>query len=716
MGTGRLAFAGSALAGAILLGACAGTAPSPDGGSGGLAMETVGNRADLISGGDVLVRVSLPEGAEPLSAVLSVNGQRFSEPQGIGPLAGGPVALGGTKLTGLLKPEPGAKTYLAHVGNLTDGKNTLVLTSGGKSVRLDVTNHPNGGPLFSGPQIQPWACAAGAFDAQCNRGTTYAWSYMPANPAPAAEGRAASPFKPYDPAKPPSDIANINVNGVTLPYIVRTESFTQNRSGVSVAVLYDDRQAPWDAYSPQKQWNKGVLVLQGAGCGTGYGEQPAGSPMNDRALKQGFAVVTVALLHNTINCNPIVQAEAAVMAKEHVAETYGPFDYVFGTGSSGGAISQIMDQNAYPGLYDGLLLNHLFSDSDASRVAAYDCRVVYDAWAKAKEAWTEEQKVAVVGMISGCNASPTRFTIYDPAVGTGCDVADDKKFDPVKNPKGVRCTLQDYEANQVGRRGDGAAFGRLDNVGLQYGLKAVMSGKISPAQFVELNASIGGHDINFKPTPGRTEADRAGLKRLYETGVANTETNLADTPIIETRLSVTDFHQPFHAVMVRARLDRAQGHHDNYALWKTPAGREAKFDDSFDVMVDWIKAIKADTRNVPKAQKVIDNRPAKAQDRCIVEGADASAAACPRPLELTRTLAGAPDTNDTGKCQLKPLKRSDYGSVTFTEAQWAQLQKTFPTGVCDHSKPVVDFAKTTPWLSYLGNGQAKPLGAAPRSH
>jgi hypothetical protein len=66
-------------------------------------------------------------------------------------------------------------------------------------------------------------------------------------------------------------------------------------------------------------------VLQGSGCGTGYGEREAGNPLNNRALSRGFAVVTVALLHNTINCNPVVQAEAALMAKEHVAETYGPF-------------------------------------------------------------------------------------------------------------------------------------------------------------------------------------------------------------------------------------------------------------------------------------------------------------------------------------------------------------------------------------------------------
>ena len=53
-----------------------------------------------------------------------------------------------------------------------------------------------------------------------------------------------------------------------------------------------------------------------------------------------------------------------------------------------------------------------------------------------------------------------------------------------------------------------------------------------------------------------------------------------------------------------------------------------------------------------------------------------------------RQVAGGPLSSDVMKCQLKPLVRSDYG-VTFTDAQWASLQATFPTGVCDYSKPGV---------------------------
>ncbi len=649
-----------------------------------MSIETIPNRADLVSGGDVLVRIRLPAGVG-LPAEVRLNGQ---------------------PAWGTLHRTHDSDGLIMLIDRLTPGRNTIAVTSGARTVSLEVTNHSSGGPIFSGPQIQPWTCRPGATNANCDRPMTYTWSYMP---------KTGRKFLPYDPQKPPADIAETTTsNGVTVPYIVRTESFMQNRSGVSIAALWDYGKR-WMLGDAQPQWNRGVYVLQGAGCGTGFTEEPAGDPLNDRALKQGFIVVSAALLHNTINCNPVVQAETALMAREYVAEHYGPYDFIFAQGSSGGAISQLMDQNLYPGLYDGLILNHLFADSDASRVNAYDCRMIADAWAKATRPWSDEQKVAVTGMLSGCASSPTRFQIYNPSVGTGCTIPEAERFDAAKNPKGVRCTLQDYQVNQVGRRPDGYAPGRMDTVGVQYGLKALMSGKISPAQFVELNAAIDGHDINFQPIPTRTEADRSGLSNLYRSGLNNTLNNLADTPIIETRLSVTDFHQPFHAVMVRARLDRAQGHHDNYALWRTPSAREAAMDASFDVMVAWIKAIQADRRNVPKSQKVIDNRPSLAKDRCIVEGADAPAASCPRPPELARVLAGAPDTNDIGKCQLKPLRASDYAPTIFTAQQWASLQETFRSGVCDYAKPMVDFRMSIPWLTYSGDGKAVQLGAAPAS-
>jgi len=654
------------------------TAQSPP-----LVLETVGNRADLVSGGDVLVRTNAPPGA-----VLSVNG---------------------AAVPGALRPAPDGRGQLAMVEGLPIGPSRVAVSVGGRSARLVVTNHPSGGPLFSGPQIMPWPCREGATSAKCDRPTSLVWHYMPT--------AGAREFKVYDPARPATDVAQVTTSeGLAVPYIVRVESFTQNRSGVSVATLFDPK-AEWTPFAPQRHWNRGVHVLQGAGCGTGFGEQPAGSPLNANALGKGFIVVTVALLHNTINCNPIVQAEAAVMAKEHVAETYGTFDFVFGMGGSGGAISQIMDQNAYPGLYDGLILAHLFADSDASRTAAYDCLLVREAMGKpGVPAFSEAQRAAILGMLSGCASSPDRWQIYKASVGTSCNVPADQKYDAARNPRGVRCTLQDYQVNQVGRRPDGFANGRLDNEGVQYGLAALKAETITPAQFVSLNAAIGGHDIDMNPIPRRTVADRAGLGRLYATGVANTQTNLAGTAIIETRRFVTDFHQPFHAVMVRARLDRAQGHHDNYALWRTPSANDPGLDAAFDVMVAWLKAIKADTGPGTRAQKVVRNRPPLARDRCLVGGQDRPLSDCPRPPALARVLAGAPDANDSGKCHLKRLNAADYAPVTFREEEWASLRQTFPTGVCDYARPMVDFRPTIPWLTYSGDGRFRPLPPAPRSN
>ena len=76
--------------------------------------------------------------------------------------------------------------------------------------------------------------------------------------------------------------------------------------------------------------------------------------------------------------------------------------------------------------------------------------------------------------------------------------------------------------------------------------------------------------------------------------------------------------------------------------------------------------------------------------------------------------AGGPVTNDVLKCQLKPLSRVDY-NVTFTDEQWARLQATFPSGVCDYSKRGVKQAKPRPWLTFADGPGGRPLGQLPVS-
>jgi Tannase-like family of unknown function (DUF6351) len=116
-------------------------------------------------------------------------------------------------------------------------------------------------------------------------------------------------------------------------------------------------------------------------------------------------------------------------------------------------------------------------------------------------------------------------------------------------------------------------------------------------------------------------------------------------------------------------------------------------------MEPWLAAIHADSAPGSAAEKVIRNRPTDLSVACWTSPTTKNnevfgyqpAGTCETLPSFgdTRTAAGGGLTGDTLKCQLKPLDFASY-PVTFTPAQRARLQATFPTGVCDWSKPGVD--------------------------
>ena len=60
--------------------------------------------------------------------------------------------------------------------------------------------------------------------------------------------------------------------------------------------------------------------------------------------------------------------------------------------------------------------------------------------------------------------------------------------------------------------------------------------------------------------------------------------------------------------------------------------------------VELVRFEQEPNNDVPQAQKVKDNRPPMARDRCTKgDGVDQPLSVCPRPPELTRVLAGAPE-------------------------------------------------------------------------
>jgi hypothetical protein len=289
------------------------------------------------------------------------------------------------------------------------------------------------------------------------------------------------------------------------------------------------------------------------------------------------------------------------------------------------------------------------------------------------------------------------------------------RYNPTTNPTGARATVYDHTVNVYGEFANGFSRRPLDNVGVQYGLKALNDGAISVDQFLLVNDKIGGVDIDFKNIPQRTVADAGAMHRAYVSGrVLNTGNGLRNVPIIAQH-GVGDpdvngnIHLKFYSYAIRQRLIDQNGTAGNQVI-VSPFNNTT--DDLFEQMDRWLDAIAADGSNQPLWKKVIANKPADVVDACwdasgnkIVDTNASAFGPSPcntlDPSSMTPNLAaGAPIQGRIIKCQLKAPDPADY-HVSFTAAQWTKLNQIFATGVCDWSKPgVEETADSTTWASF----------------
>ena len=281
----------------------------------------------------------------------------------------------------------------------------MIVRAGRRGAKLRVTNHPIGGPVFSGPQLQPWKCQATAVDAQCNQPPAFSYVYKSSNPAKPG-------LQAYDPANPPADVAPTTTDeGVTVPFIVRLETGYIDRDQYQIATLFQPGK-PWTAVAPQRQFNHKLLITHGFGCGadhqTGTVPSVLGSAA-ETALARGFATMANALDHAGHNCNLATQAESLVMTKEYLIERYGTLRYTIGTGCSGGSLAQQWIANAYPGIYQGILPTCSFPDawSTATQFLDYHLTLHYldtpSKWG-AGVTWTDQQMADVQGHVAIANS------------------------------------------------------------------------------------------------------------------------------------------------------------------------------------------------------------------------------------------------------------------------------------------------------------------------
>ena len=110
------------------------------GNEGGEATVTVlSGRADMVTGGDALLRVDIPPAVDPSGVRVTVNG---------------------ADATAAFRPDPDRHRLVGLVEGLARGSNDVAVTMAGAAAgaTLTLVNHPVEGPVFSGPHEQPFIC------------------------------------------------------------------------------------------------------------------------------------------------------------------------------------------------------------------------------------------------------------------------------------------------------------------------------------------------------------------------------------------------------------------------------------------------------------------------------------------------------------------------------------------------------------------------------
>jgi hypothetical protein len=675
---------------------------------GRLGLVTVSNpRPELVSGGQVLVRVDVPNHINPADVQITSDGR---------------------DVTSSFQVQSDG-SLLGLVTGLTIGPNRLVASAHGHfASSLDVIDHSINGPVFSGKQQLPYLCQTTSFGLaassppDCFAPTVISYAYK----------NTSGHFVPLaDPGTTPADAATATVNGRTVPYIVRVETGVIDRAVYQIAALFDG-QAP-SPLQPDTSWNGKLIYTFGGGCNSGYHQGTStGGVLDDQFLSLGYAVASSTLNVLDNNCSTIISAEAAMMVKEHFIDTYGPVQFTIGWGGSGGAIQQYEIADSYPGILDGIIPSISFPDPLTTAGPVTDCKLLDSFFSgPSGSSFTTAQKTAVSGYndYTTCESWDATFANRSTATGS-CNPAIIPPAEQwsATNPTGIICNSDEQIVNQLGvDPATGFPNSPLDNVGVQYGLRSLDSGAITPAQFAALNAGIGGMNFAGAEVPQRTEASLTALHAVYADDLVNSASlGLRTTPVIDQRLDLdsvgfgNDIHTTDWSFIIRARMLAANGTDGNQVIIENmPTAAEINAAGTYELaeMDAWLTNIENDHSHHNPQQKVLDDKPAGLTDGCFLSATDLvhqtltdpGAGQCGATYPVAsnpRMVAGEPLTMPALKCNLKPLNFRDY-PVTFTAAEKAQLRQAFPTGVCDYNRPGVGVrAPIGSWLSYGDNPDA----------
>jgi hypothetical protein len=703
----------------------------------------------------------------------------------------------------------------AVVRGLALGKNRLEVKHrrGNQRDTLVLTNWPIEGPMFTGPQQTPFVCTTiqGAVGRQplvdsatapgykvtdaggnvigysrnCSVDTFVAYSYR----------STAGNLKPW-PADGvrPADVATTTLaDGRVVDFIVRREIGSINRFLYSIAMLAPPPGADSAAQDDTGLWNRKLLYWFQGGVAIGHTQGTVhGGSMNLDILGQGWAIVHSSGNNTGTHYNLNLAGETAMMTKERFIERYGAPLYTVGLGGSGGAIQQYIIAQNHPGVLDGLLPVQSYPDMVTQTIHVGDCELLeyyMDATDRNNPKWrTTKNRTWLVGMNAeqddvGNNAkvndplAPLKTALgYSTAKGsTECVPAwrgltplamnpwygqapNAQFWEPLSDIASIRWTHYDDLRNVYGIDQTGAARVTWDNIGVQYGLRSLKEGKITPAEFLHLNWNVGGWkhpsqmvqetfpffgttqaEINKALTiPGyfdpwsrknmlasvgegqpmpRSAGDPIAMRAAYTSG--HVFSGKLDVPAIDHRQYMErelDMHNAHQSFAVRQRVLDQEGDSKNLVIWftdTTPGVPKASQSlEALSVMDEWLSNMR-----LAPGKGIARNKPAKAVDACfdlqgqrIYGGADAwngildrkTPGTCTSSFPLygtSRTVAGAPIEGGIYSCARKSIHTAladgTYAPWTPNATEIAQLKQIFPQGVCDYNKP--DQARPKRW-------------------
>lgn len=641
--------------------------PLPD----SITIQVLSSQPDRVTGDDARIRV-IPASGSSGSLRLTRNG---------------------TDVTSSLASHDGVLEGVVH--GFFEGENDLTATDGTHRSTQRITAWPLTGPMISGPRLPLLACSTEAFglgaptDANCSAPTTVSWHYLTTDHQ--LEDLPGPPS-----GKAPADIGRARIGGKVVPLYVRDEKGVVDRSLYEIATV-------------DGAWNRRILYRFGGDCGTTFGQGSLGaSPLDPTELARGYAVATSSWNDFSVQCNDVLSAEATMMVKEKVIEELGAPAFTIGEGAGGGAAQLHLLVQDYPGLVDGVVAEQPFPDVVSMTSGITDCGLLAHYYAGRGSTLTAAQRTAIDGFATAatCGSWHRSFGgLVDPTDGCDPKIPASAVYDATTNRGGVRCTLQDANANQFGVE-SGTRFAKrpLDNVGVQYGLVALNTRRITVDQFLDLNAAIGGYDLDGRFQANREEADATTVETAYEQGrIVEGGGDLLTVPIIDIDTfddATGDVHDRLRAFSLRDRLSpggdlaRAPG----FQIWTRDATTGPAAGPAAVAVVDrWLTAMHADTSGASIGEILARDRPAAAVDNCLAKGAAtptsgagvyAQGGACATAYPVSgdpRIAAGAPERDDILKCQLQPADPATY-DVAFTPAQAQRLEQVFPNGVCDYSQ------------------------------